>query len=163
MDKHTVLRTAQAIGLSSSFTLFGINFCSSQLVIPLLPPLSTAAAAVAFREFYHTGARVFVPIALLSGAAWAVATYLVAQQQPLKSNERTGYAAASVAMLGTGVFTAVFMLGVNDRLVDISYMPESQMVRDEVLDLLGRWKVLNFVRSGICFVAGLVGTLSLLD
>lgn len=159
MDQQTIIRASQIIGVSTAFTLFGLNFCSSQLVIPLLPPLSTRDAAVAFRDFYHTGAKVFVPMAIVSGAAWGTAAYLA----PAKSTMRNGYIASGIAMIGTGVFTATLMLGVNERLVDISHLPESQMVRAEVLDLLAKWKVLNFVRSGICFVGGLVGMMSFLD
>lgn len=163
------LRAASALGLTTSLFLSGVYFASSQLVIHNLYPLPTTTSTKIFTDLYYGGAAVVVPLAFTSAAAWATAAYLAGPGSAGSvgggsGDRRMWFGLAMVGVLGTMGYTRLAMMGVIERLLELGEGGALGVGREEVVELLGRWKGMNFVRSALAFgggMAGLWGTLAL--
>lgn len=152
------IRTSQALGLTSSLVLAGINLGSSFLTVPLLYKQPTSVSTTIFREFYINGAITLVPLGIFSGACSALAAYLV-------PSERTLWAIASTFTLAQLPWTLIVMMSTNNRLCGIAVSPVEQekVAAKEVVNLLQRWAWMNIVRGGLALVGGVTGVWALLQ
>ncbi|KAJ9620135.1 hypothetical protein H2203_007900 [Taxawa tesnikishii (nom. ined.)] len=151
------VRTAKALGLTSSLFLSGTYFASSQLVLPILYTRSPSTSTPIFSELYYRGAVTVVPLALFSASCSGYLAYAC-------PTLRTLYAIAAVAPFATLPWTVLFMKSTNDRLNLLAKDQREQEKADpaEVTALLKKWTVFNYVRSGMCMIGGLAGLFALL-
>ena len=103
-----------------------------------------------FIPFYHLGARIVVPLAVISGISTGISAYLIPEK-------RHGYATAAVLALASIPWTLVVMMPTNSRLVEIGSKRGEEKFAGEVLQLLGRWSLLNAFRASAAFAGGVVG------
>ena len=103
-----------------------------------------------FTPFYHLGARVVVPLAAISGISTGISAYLIPEK-------RHGYATAAVLTLASIPWTLVVLMPTNSRLVEIGSKRGEEKFAGEVLQLLGRWSLLNAFRALAAFAGGVVG------
>jgi Domain of unknown function (DUF1772) len=146
------VRTAQALGLTSSIFLSGINIGSSVLTVPILYTRPTSISTPIFREFYLRGAVTLVPLSIFSGTCSALVASLLPAQRPL-------WAIAAVFTLAQTPWTLLVMMGTNDRLSAVAgSMVEQEKARgEEVVGLLRQWAWMNIVRGLLAMVGGMVG------
>lgn len=149
MDTPTVVRTAQAVGLTSALFLSGTQFMTSYLSIHPLYDLPISTATKIFKGIYYDGMKAVVPLALISGASYLTSAYL-------DPASRTQTVLAALSVVGTMIFTVLFIAPTNARLIEICDMnsaAQAKISSKEVIDLLVDWRGKNYVR----FVLGLVG------
>lgn len=153
MDNETVVRTTQALGITTALFMSGVYFGSSYLAIQPLLPLPVSESTRIFADIYHTGAGLLVPLALGSAALNAVNAYLV-------PTARIEYGVAAAAAAGTMAFTVAVMLPGVERLLKIRKMNGSEIQsvkKQEVVGLMKAWKAQNYVRAGLGSTAGVLG------
>ncbi|GAM87375.1 hypothetical protein ANO11243_053990 [Dothideomycetidae sp. 11243] len=157
-----------ALGVTAALVYSGFSFGASYLTVPLVIPLPARHATVFFRDFFYNGATAMVPLSLLGAAACATGSYV------LRSNARSaegvvrvlgqevrastlGYIAAAALMAGLP-WTQAVMMAVNNRLIALAADPgASDRAAAEVVDLLRQWRWMNFVRSTLGLVGGVLG------
>ncbi|KAK5958893.1 hypothetical protein OHC33_000737 [Knufia fluminis] len=152
MANHLVIRTTQALGITSALFMSGIYFGSSYLSIHPLLPLPISDSTRIFADIYHSGAGFIVPLALGSAALNALSAYLV-------PSSRLEYGVAAAAATGTLAFTVAVMLPGIDRLLRIRKMDGSEIQgvqKQEVIELMKAWKRQNYVRALLGFTAGVL-------
>ncbi|EEU39442.1 uncharacterized protein NECHADRAFT_102710 [Fusarium vanettenii 77-13-4] len=148
MDSTT--RVIQAIGLTSSIFLAGANIGASHLTVPLLYQQPISINTAFFKDFYIRGAVTLVPLSIVSASASAFAAYLVPSQ-------RTIWVAAAVTTISQIPWTGLVMMGTNNRLnaIAASKVELEKASKEEVVDLLKRWRWMNIVRGSLALVGGL--------
>ncbi|KAL9578475.1 MAG: hypothetical protein Q9212_005697, partial [Teloschistes hypoglaucus] len=77
------IRATQALGLTTSLVLAGVNIGSSALTIPILQTRPASTTAPIFHEFYLRGAALNVPLGIFSAACSATVAYLLPAQRGL--------------------------------------------------------------------------------
>lgn len=152
------IRTAQALGLTSSIFLSGVNIGSSVLTVPILYTRPTSISTPIFREFYLRGAATLVPLGIFSGTCLALVAYLLPAQRQL-------WAIAAAATLAQTPWTLLVMMGTNNRLSAIagSMIEQEKASGEEVVGLLRRWAWMNVVRGLLAIVGGLVGLWAVIE
>lgn len=143
-------RVTQAIGLTSSILLAGANIGASHLTVPLLYQQPISINTAFFEDFYTRGAVTLVPLSIISASASALAAYLVPSQ-------RTIWAAAAAATISQIPWTGLVMMGTNNRLNAIAASKNEleKASKEEVVELLKRWRWMNIVRGSLALVGGL--------
>ncbi|KAM0430895.1 hypothetical protein ACHAPT_005528 [Fusarium lateritium] len=156
MDSTT--RAAQALGLTSSIFLAGVNIGASHLTVPLLYQQPISINTAFFKEFYTRGAVTLVPLAIISASSSAFAAYLVPSQ-------RTLWAAAAAATISQIPWTGLVMMATNNRLnaVAASKAEQEKISKEEVVALLQRWRWMNIVRGSLALVGGLTAVWAVLS
>jgi hypothetical protein len=155
----TTIRTAQALGLTSSIFLSGVNIGSSLLTVPILYTRPISISTPIFREFYLRGAATLVPLGIFSGTCSALVAYLLPAQRQL-------WAIAAVATLAQTPWTLLVMMGTNNRLSAIaagSMIEQEKVSGEEVVGLLRRWAWMNVARGLLAMVGGLVGLWAVME
>jgi len=131
-----VIRTVQAIGITSSAVLSGGILSFSVVLIPTLalpahptkresdssdqPGTPTSHLARQWRHSFNTGKHIAPPIALLSSTAYAYLAYLFRRATPVQEPElRTSnlYILAAALALSLVPYTLVVMMPTNQRLL----------------------------------------------
>ena len=128
-------------------------FTTSSLVIPALFGLPINESTRIFADLYHNGKGVQIPLTVGSSFAYALAAYLTPEK-------RTELGVAGLLCIGTMAFTAAFMFGGIDELLNIRGMDGSQIQRVQkstVNGLLESWRQQNFVRAALSFAGGMLG------
>lgn len=152
------IRTAQALGLTSSIFLSGVNIGASYLTIPILYTRPTSVSAPIFKELYLRGAVSLVPLGIFSGSCSALVAYLLPHQRSL-------WAIAAVATLAQTPWTLLVMMKTNERMITIaeSKVEQEKASREEVVGLLRRWGSMNVVRGLLAMVGGLAGLWAVME
>ncbi|RGP78024.1 hypothetical protein FLONG3_3859 [Fusarium longipes] len=152
----STVRAFQICGLTSSLVLAGVNLGSSHLTVPLLYDQPTSINTSFFKDFYTRGALTLVPLAILSGTSSGLVAYLVPAQ-------RTLWTVAAVATLSQLPWTGLGMMATNNRLNNIaaSSVEQEKASRDEVVELLKKWRWMNIVRGLLALTGGLTAVLAL--
>lgn len=154
----TTIRTAQALGLTSSILLSGINIGSSLLTVPILYTRPTSISTPFFKEFYTRGAATLVPLIIFSGSCSALVAYLLPSQRKL-------WAIAAAATLAQLPWTILGMMETNTRLNTIaaSKTEQEKVSQEEVVGLLRQWAWMNVVRGSLALVGGSVGVYAVIE
>ncbi|KAL8777862.1 MAG: hypothetical protein Q9203_002586 [Teloschistes exilis] len=152
------IRATQALGLTTSLILAGVNIGSSALTIPILLTRPASTTAPIFHEFYLRGAALNVPLGIFSAACAASIAYLLPAQRGL-------WATAAVATISQLPWTLLVMMGTNQRLIKIagSRVEQEKVGKEEFEGLLRRWAWMNHVRGGMALVGGCVGVWALME
>ena len=151
------IRIAQALGLTSSIFLSGINIGSSVLTVPILYTRPASISTPIFREFYLRGSVTLVPLGIFSGTCSALVAYLLPAQRQL-------WAIAAMATLAQTPWTLLVMMGTNNRLIAIAGSKiEQEKASGEEVGLLRQWAWMNVVRGLLAMVGGLVGLWAVIE
>ncbi|ETS79329.1 hypothetical protein PFICI_09182 [Pestalotiopsis fici W106-1] len=167
-SSSALLHTTQLISLTTSIFLSGINFGASHLFVPVLHHLDAQTVApAALAALYHRGARLVIPLAILSTTAAA----LTAAQS--SGRDRTRWIIAAGATLASLPFSRIVMRETKPVMVsrwtddDVKDAEESTALhvgesslddadKEAVSRQLRRWRRLNLFRSTLALVGGLV-------
>jgi hypothetical protein len=152
------VRTFQAVGLTTSIFLAGINIGSSLLTLPLLYSQPASVSTPIFTDFYNAGKISLVPLGIFSASCSAMVAYLNPSQREL-------WAIAAVATISQVPWTVLVMMKTNLRLIEISEssVEQEKAGKDEVVGLLRKWAWMNGVRGSLALVGGLVGLWAVME
>ncbi|KAI0136857.1 hypothetical protein BJ170DRAFT_33345 [Xylariales sp. AK1849] len=164
MDASTstpLLRISQLLGLSTSLFLSGIFYAHSRHTVPLLYNLDHERVSPGvFAQLYYSGARTVIPLAVVS----ALASGFVASQNT--GNDQLVWAGAALAPLAALAFTRIVMMPTIQTLLRAAGEGKGQSSEksevatldgEEVVRLLKRWKKMNWARSWLSLMGGLIG------
>lgn len=156
MDNTT--RTAQALGLTTSLFLSGVNIGTSILVLPILYTRPVSVSTPVFSELYHRGAVTLVPLGIFSGACSGLVAYLLPAQRNL-------WTVAAVFTLAQTPWTLLAMMKTNTRLntISASKVEQEKAGKEEVEGLLKQWAWMNIVRGFLAMVGGAAGTYAVME
>jgi hypothetical protein len=163
-----LLHTTQLISLTTSIFLSGINFGASHLLAPVLHRLDAQTVApAALAALYHRGARLVIPLAILSTTA---AAFTAAQSS---GRERTRWIIVAIATFASLPFSRILMKEtkpamsrwVDDDVKDAEERTalnvgelslDDEVNKEDMSRQLRRWRRLNLFRSTLALVGGLV-------
>ncbi|KXL48241.1 MAG: hypothetical protein FE78DRAFT_105280 [Acidomyces sp. 'richmondensis'] len=157
-------RLAQIGGIYGSVLLTGFLGSFSYLVVPAI---EIAPCDTLLKQYQRAGAIGFTTsprLALGTAGAYAWLAY-----KAFRSNEYTASKAYGIAAILTPMmipFTFMFITSTNaqlNRLASIAADDVAKVDKTEVRRLIQRWKVLNYRRTFLVFIAsgfGLLGTLA---
>lgn len=185
-DRNPALATASILGIAAPVFASGFQFALSHLAIPPLLGQPQSFSTPVFAHIYRAGALVAVPLSVLGLAGSSAAAYLShgypvtpydAAAKGRLMSPRTAWVSAALLCASIPVFTALFMKGDIDPLLERAdgfaaaaaaarvgvgkqVASASASVADDELvrGWLASWRRLNFVRSGMmgtaaCFAA----------
>jgi len=154
------IRVVQALGITTSLVLAGAIASISHITTPVLSTTPPSTFLPLWTRLYARGAATAPPLAVLSTACFLYLAY--------SASDWTGaYATAAAATLAIVPYTLLFMMGTNRRLEARAKMVGASAKEDggrqeESRALLEWWTVLNFGRSVLPLVGGLVGLWSVM-
>lgn len=178
-DRNPALATTSILGIAAPVFASGFQFALSHLAIPPLLSQPQSFSTPVFAHIYRAGALVAVPLSVLGLAGSSAAAYLShgypvtpydAAAKGRLMSPRTAWVSAALLCASIPVFTALFMKGDIDPLLEradgfaarggVGKQVASASAADDELvrGWLASWRRLNFVRSGImgtaaCFAA----------
>ncbi|KAI9712989.1 MAG: hypothetical protein M1812_006737 [Candelaria pacifica] len=166
-DNLSVIRIAQAVGITSNAFLAGNLMTMSFYAVPTLLLAPTPLLLRQWRKMWNLGKRSNPPIAalgLLSNAYLAYKQY----NAPLSTNHPRGEMFAIAAFLSAWIvlYTPAFMLSTNGKLLEAAEDMEGFAVGEEVeakekkestRQLVDKWGMLNLGRGAGPLVGALVG------
>ncbi|KAL8945672.1 MAG: hypothetical protein Q9183_008020 [Haloplaca sp. 2 TL-2023] len=154
----TLVSTTQALGLTSTLILSGINFGASLLTLPILYTRDPSISTPIFHELYTRGAVSLVPLGIFSAACSALTAYLVPSQRQL-------WATAAVATASQTPWTLLVMKGTNDRLNGIAgdKVEQQKVDKEEVVGLLKSWTWMNVGRGLLALGGGMAGLWAVME
>lgn len=153
MDNPIIIRTAQALGLTTALISSGVSFCAAGLCIPPILPLPISESTRILASLYYDGAKLVVPLTITSAVCNGVAAYLLPQAW-------REYTVAAMLALSIPIYTRVWMMPGIDQLLRVSQMDGSAIQgvrREHVLRLLQQWASQTYIRGALALGAGLLG------
>ncbi|XHF98732.1 hypothetical protein AWENTII_002271 [Aspergillus wentii] len=161
-------RIAQAVGLSGAAWLSGNIAALSLIAVPALAQsrdeksLSPSAAVKLWKKMYDAGKSQNPPIAATTAAAFLYLAWSVRRGAPLIHSTTYSlaglYATAATLTVSIVPYTIVAMRPTNNALIKLAGSRDLTAAEEtQSNDLLGRWIVLNGIRSILPLVGGLVG------
>ncbi|KIV97331.1 hypothetical protein PV10_01093 [Exophiala mesophila] len=153
MDNPTIIRTTQALGLTTALVSSGISFCAAGLCFPPILPLPISESSRILASLFYSGGKLVVPLTITSAVCNGVAGYLVPQAW-------REYTVAAILALSIPIYTRVWMMPGINKLLRVSQMDGSAIQgvrREHVLQLLQEWASQTYIRGALALGAGLLG------
>jgi len=150
-ESLALLGTSSLAGAILSFSAFGIPTVAAHAA-----GRGATATASQWRTLFTLGARTIPPLAIATAAAVAVlAARSYEPDAPLAAQPRRfGLLVAAAALVPSIVpYTLVAMARVNGALLRVAAGAGAKGGVDEVLGLMGRWRLLNVGRASLMGVA----------
>ncbi|KAM0199872.1 hypothetical protein ACHAPA_004242 [Fusarium lateritium] len=143
---------ATATGITGSAWASGCIASISLAGIPAALQLSAPTSATVWQEFFNRGFALMPKVALTTALAYAYASYAAYQE----GRKWKGLVTAGALTIAIVPFTGIFMNSTNSLLFKAA-AGTLEASQEDVATLIGRWGVLNLVRSLLPLAGTIVG------
>ncbi|KAF4991817.1 hypothetical protein FGRMN_7587 [Fusarium graminum] len=143
---------ATATGIVGSAWASGYIASLSLAGVPAALQLQAPTSATVWQELFNRGFALMPKLAGTTALAYAYAAYLAYKED----RDWKGLAAGGVLTVAIVPFTIVFMSSTNDLLFKAA-SGTLEASQDDVAKLIGRWGVLNLIRSLLPLAGTIIG------
>ncbi|SPJ79551.1 uncharacterized protein FTOL_07942 [Fusarium torulosum] len=143
---------ATATGITGSAWASGCIASISLTGIPAALQLSAPTSATVWQEFFNRGIALMPKVAVTTALAYAYASYSAHRE----GRKWKGLAAGGALTVAIVPFTLIFMSSTNGLLFKAA-AGTLEASQEDVATLIGRWGVLNLVRSLLPLAGTIVG------
>ncbi|KAH7070710.1 hypothetical protein BKA63DRAFT_83320 [Paraphoma chrysanthemicola] len=166
----TGLLIAQTVGITASAYLLGQNASLSFISVPAVMEAPAPLAAKQWHKVLTIGGSIGIPLAISS----ALATAYVASQQDPSSTAFKLNLAATILLPSIVPFTFLFIVPVNNKLIDKMNSLASASLEDKAIEanvaegetthaLLDKWATLNLARAALIAGGAICAALAAVD
>ncbi|KAJ4014928.1 hypothetical protein NW766_005247 [Fusarium irregulare] len=149
---------ATATGITGSAWASGFIISLSLAGVPAALQLQAPSSATVWQELFNRGFALMPKFAITTSAAYLYAIYAARQE----GRSWKGLGIASALTVSIVPFTIIFMASTNDLLMKAA-AGTLEASQEDVAKLIGRWGVLNLVRSLLPLAGAVAGFSTLIE
>ncbi|KAJ4134709.1 hypothetical protein NW768_004307 [Fusarium equiseti] len=149
---------ATATGITGSAWASGFIISLSLAGVPAALQLQAPSSATVWQELFNRGFALMPKFAITTSVAYLYAIYAARQE----GRSWKGLAIASALTVSIVPFTLIFMVPTNDLLMEAA-AGTLEASQEDVAKLIGRWGVLNLVRSLLPLAGAVAGFSTLIE